>query len=237
MVYALSLLAGLLTALSPCVLPVLPLIVGSTGQEHKHAPLAIAAGMILSFTILGVFLATIGTTLGIDPNLIRYLAAGFIVFFGLIMLSSKLQNLLQNTLTPFSNLANSRLSSGKFKGLYGQFNLGILLGAVWSPCVGPTLGAAVGLATQRQSLFQATAMMLLFGIGSAIPLLFIAYGSRKIFLKNRERLITFGQYAKPTMGIVLITVGISILFGIDKLAEAKLLDILPERWIDLISRY
>jgi len=237
MTYALSLLAGLLTAISPCVLPALPLVVGGATQEHKHAPLSVALGMILSFTFVGVLLATSGTALGIDPDLIRNLAAIVIVIFGFVLMTKKLQEYLQEVLTPVSNLAGSSLSSGKFKGLSGQFNLGALLGVVWSPCVGPTLGSAVGLASQRENLIQATLMMLMFGIGSAIPLVFIAYGSRKVFLSQRDRLLNFGKYAKPTFGLVLVLVGFSIFFGFDKLAEAKLLNLLPESWVDLISRY
>lgn len=210
---------------------------GSATQEHKHAPLFVALGMILSFTIVGVLLATSGTALGIESNVVRNLAAFIIVVFGLVMMSKGLQEFLQEILTPISNLASARLSSGKFKGLHGQFNLGVLLGVVWSPCVGPTLGSAVGLASQGESLIQATMMMLLFGIGSAIPLVFIAYGSRKVFLSQRGRLLSFGQYAKPALGFVLVLVGFSILFGFDKVVEAKLLNILPESWVYLITIY
>jgi cytochrome c biogenesis protein CcdA len=237
MPYALSFLAGLLTAISPCVLPALPLIVGSAVQEHKHAPLFVALGMILSFTLVGVLLATSGSALGIAPDIVRDIAAIIIVGFGLVMMSKRLQEYLQMILTPIANVASNKLTTGKFKGLHGQCNLGILLGVVWSPCVGPTLGSAVGLASQGESLIQATTMMLLFGIGSTIPLVFIAYGSRKLFLTNRGRLLSFGRYAKPTMGLILVLVGFSILFGLDKTVEAGLLNTLPDSWVDLISRY
>lgn len=237
MAFALSFLAGLLTAISPCVLPALPLIVGSATQEHRHAPLAVALGMVLSFTVVGVFLATVGTTLGLDSDLVRSIAAIIIVVFGFVMISKRLQEYLQEILTPISNLVGSRISTGRFKGLSGQLNLGILLGVVWSPCVGPTLGSAIGLASQGKSLIQSTTMMLLFGIGSTLPLVFIAYGSRKLFLSHRGNLLSFGQFSKPLLGMVLVIVGSSLFFGFDKSAEAKLVGFLPDFWVDLISKF
>lgn len=237
MSYLLSLVAGLLTSLSPCVLPALPLIVGSASAEHRKAPLAVALGMILSFSILGIFFAASGPALGIDPGLVRLVAAGLMFVFGLVMVSSRLQDLFLKFLTPLSNLGNNKLASGKFKGLIGQFNLGALLGVVWSPCVGPTLGAAVGMASQRENLMQSSLMMLLFGVGSAIPLLFIAYGSRRIFNTHRGQLMSSGQSTKVTMGALMMTVGGGILLGLDKIIEAKALDILPSNWVDLVSRF
>lgn len=235
--FALSFLAGTLTAISPCVLPALPLIVGGAAQEHRYAPLSVAGGMILSFTILGVFFSTIGISLGIDQTIVRYISASILILFGVILFVPVFQEQLQKILNPISNLANAKLSTGRFKGLFGQFGLGCLLGAVWSPCVGPTLGVAVGLATQSAGLIQATVMMFLFGVGSAIPLVFIAYGSRRLFLSNRSRLVHLGRVAKPALGGILTVVGIAILTGFDKSAEAALLNVLPETWLNLISRY
>jgi cytochrome c-type biogenesis protein len=237
MSYLLSLVAGLLTSLSPCVLPALPLIVGSASAEHRKAPLAVALGMILSFTILGVFFAASGPALGFEPNLVRSIAASMMFGFGLVMISTRLQDLFLKILTPLSNLGNNKLARGKFKGLTGQFNLGALLGVVWSPCVGPTLGAAVGMASQRENLGQAALMMLLFGVGSAVPLLCIAYGSRRIFNTHRNRLLNSGQAAKSMMGAMMMIVGAGILLGLDKIIETQILDLLPSGWIDLISRF
>ena len=235
--YVLSIFAGILTSISPCVLPALPLIVGSAAQQHRHAPLALAFGLVASFTTIGIFLSTIGIGLGIDQSVIRSVAAIILVIFGLILLVPKLQEGFQKLVSPLVQLANNKLSTGKFQGLGGQFGLGMLLGAVWSPCVGPTLGGAIGLASQSGGLPQASMMMLLFGIGSAIPLLFIAYGSRKIFLLNRNRLLQAGLIAKPLLGIVLLIVGTAIYLGWDKVAETYLLNSLPEAWINLITLY
>ncbi len=237
--YAFSFLEGTLTAISPCVLPALPLIVGSAAQEHRHAPLSVAAGLVLSFTLVGIFLALSAVMLGIDPSFVGRAAAVGLIPFGFVLVVPVLQDKFQNLLSPLTRLANNKLSTGRFKGLSGQFGLGCLLGAVWSPCVGPSLGAAFSLASRGQDIGQATLMMFLFGVGvgAALPLVLIAYGARHLFVSYRGNFLRIGQMAKPAMGIVVIFLGISILLGWDKAAEGKLLNILPTAWVDLISRY
>jgi len=235
--YILSLFAGSLTAISPCVLPALPLIVGSAAQEHRHAPVFVALGMIVSFTTLGVLLASSQFFLGLNPTVIRYAAAVCLIVFGLMLTIPALQFWLQKMLTPFSNLANNRLDAGRFKGVMGQFVVGTLLGAVWSPCVGPTLGATIGLAAEQSNLGAATLMMFLFGIGSVVPLLLVAYGSKKFFSVLKGKASAFANAAKPLMGIIFAVVGTAILIGVDKKLETSLLNILPDSWLDLISRY
>lgn len=235
--YAFSFLAGILTAISPCVLPVLPLIVGSAVEEHRHAPLSVAAGLIFSFTILGIFLASVGASLGIDPAAVSRVAAIGLILFGVILIVPTLQDKFLLLLAPLTRIANDKLSKGRFKGLTGQFGLGCLLGAVWSPCVGPTLGAAFSLAARGEGLPQATTMMFLFSLGASLPLLLIAYGSRKFFISRRSHILKFGQKAKPMLGVVIVGMGVAILTGLDKSAEAILLNAMPSAWVDLISRY
>jgi cytochrome c-type biogenesis protein len=235
--YAFSFLAGILTTLSPCVLPVLPLLVGSAVQEHRYAPLAVAGGMTLSFAALGVFFSTVGITLGIDAETVRSIAAAVVIAFGIVMIIPGLQERLTGLFTPLANAASAKVGSGKFAGLSGHFFLGALLGAVWSPCVGPTLGATVGLASEKGGILPATAMMLLFGAGASTPLLFIAYGSRRLFLTNRGKLLRIGQIMKPVMGGILIVTGTLILTRYDRMIEAKILNSLPPAWIDLVTRF
>jgi cytochrome c biogenesis protein CcdA len=193
--------------------------------------------MITSFTFLGVFFATVGSALGFDSELMRPIAAALLILVGVILAIPALQNYVQGLLGPLSDFASRRMSQGRFSGLAGQFALGGLLGAVWSPCVGTTLGVALGLATQSHGLAPASLMMLLFGVGSAIPLLFIAYGSRRVFLANRSKLMTIASGAKPVLGIILAVMGAAVLSGADKTVEANLLKIMPEAWVNLITRY
>lgn len=235
--YAFSLLAGFLTAFSPCVLPALPLIVGSASQEHKLGPLFLAFGLIISFTGIGLILASYGSIFGLDGSSIRFFSASAFVFIGLVLVIPRFQELVQKLLQPLANFGTHRLTKYQFHGLTGQLFLGILLGSVWSPCVGPTLGAAISLASQGQHLVFATFTMFLFSVGASTPLLFLAYGSRRVFLSNRSRALNIGKYGKYVMGLLLIAIGSGMLLGWDKKIETKLLEWLPEQWVNLISYF
>jgi cytochrome c biogenesis protein CcdA len=107
----------------------------------------------------------------------------------------------------------------------------------WSPCVGPTLGVAVGLASQSGRIVESAAMMALFGIGAALPLLAAAYGYRRILVENKGRLLVIGRIGKPVMGAIVLLVGAVVLTGLDKAAEAYFLRKLPGFWLDWITRY
>ena len=173
--------AGLLTALSPCVLPALPIIVGSAASGRRHGPLALAAGLAIAFAVIGVMLAATGSVAGLGENGVRKMAAVMLLLAGAVMLSSRLQDVVGRLASPLATGA-AKLSMKTGDGLAGQFAIGALLGAVWSPCVGPTLGAAVGLAssaggTGGGSVPRAAVSMFAFGIGSALPLLATAYAS------------------------------------------------------------
>jgi len=242
--YLLSFAAGTLTAISPCVLPALPLIAGSATQEHKLAPVAVAGGMMTSFTFVGALLASAGDLFGLDSDNVRMIAAALMIAFGIALAWAAFpskqgggtQHWQQKIFGPLAGAANRLLSHHRFGGIAGQFALGTLLGAVWSPCVGPTMGAAVGLASQSGGLPQATAMMFIYSAGAALPLLMIAYGARGLIARHRTRLLAFGQKSKPILGAICILVGMAILTGLDKRAEAGLVESLPQAWVDFTTR-
>lgn len=234
--YGLSFAAGAVTILSPCVLPVLPVVVGSAGQQHRHGPLALAAGLVVSFAAAGTIIASAGFALGLDPSVMRYVAAALLMVVGLVLLSVQLQHYLEGISAPLARAASSLLERKAFSGLGGQFLVGALLGAVWSPCSGPTLGAAIGMASQSGTLLNAAAMMLLFGAGAAVPILAIGYGAQSLLRRNRGRLLRAGVAAKAGMGVFLIAAGGLVLTGTDKVLEAAILSHLPTGWVELITR-
>lgn len=234
--YALSFSAGFLTAISPCVLPVLPLILGSAAAEHRYAPLALVAGMMGSFIIIGVSLASFGNAAGVSDDAVRIVAASLLVIVGLVLLIPFLQSGAERALQPISNYTNGVLGTKKLSGLHGQFLFGTLLGAIWSPCVGPTLGAAIGLASQSGAVKSAV-VMTFYSLGAAVPLVALAYGSKKLLPANRVYIAKFAKLAKPVFGFVIVTIGIAILIGTDKAIETSMLRALPQAWIDFITRY
>lgn len=233
--YGLSFAAGGLSTLSPCVLPILPVILATAVAAHRLGPMALAAGLTLSFTVVGVFLASIGVGLGLDETVFRTVAAVLLVAFGIVLLSSQLQTKFAVATSGLSGAGQSLLSKVSLDGLPGQFVLGLLLGIVWSPCVGPTLGATVTLASQGQSLGQVSLMMLAFGIGASMPLMALGMLSREAMVKFRGKMLSAGKVGKQALGGIMLLFGAMILTGIDKIFEAWVLQTAPEWLVNLTT--
>lgn len=230
--FALAFVAGLLTALSPCVLPLLPLVMGSAAR-NRYGPAALAAGFVTTFTVIGVLLASLGTALGLSDTIVRNISAALLVAAGVLMISHRLQDATGRWLSPLAS-ASAKLSARTDQGVGAQFFIGALLGGVWSPCVGPTLGAALGLATRSDTLAHAAAIMAAFGLGSATLLLAAGYASRAV-IGQRLRLLQAGESGRLVFGIVLLLVGASVASGADKVIESVVLARLPHWWIDLLA--
>lgn len=191
---------------------------------------------MVSFTAVGLVIAFLGLAIGLDGGVLRAVAAGLMVLFGVTLLVPPLQVGFARLLGPLAGGGGTVLGRLSGNGLGGQFGLGLLLGAVWSPCTGPTLGAAVGLAAQGENLFHAGLVMAAFSLGAAAPVLALAYGSRQALMARRERMARLANVAKPAMGVVLAVVGLLVLLGIDKMIEAVLVGLMPPWLVDLTTR-
>jgi cytochrome c biogenesis protein CcdA len=235
--YGLGLLAGALSILSPCVLPLVPVLLAAAASAHRWGALALGAGLALSFTLVGIFLATLGASLGLDPDTFRTIGAAILATFGLILLVPRLQDFLAQVTGALSNSGNQLLSRMTIGGLSGQFIVGALLGIVWSPCVGPTLGAATTLASQGRDLAQIALLMITFGIGAAAPLVLIGCLSRASMMRIRGRLLSAGKYGKQLFGLALLVMGVLIATGTDKSLEAWILNQTPEWLTAVTTRY
>lgn len=229
--------AGVLSILSPCVLPILPIVLGAAASAERWGPVALAAGLALAFTAIGLFVATIGYSIGLDADVFRAAAAIAAIGIGAVLLLPGLQVRLAAASGPIANWTDRQFGARDGGGLSGQFGVGALLGAVWSPCVGPTLGAASLLAAQGHSLPQVAATMFVFGIGAALPLLLLGLLSRDAMIRWRHRLLSAGQAAKAGLGALLVAVGLLVLTGADKLVEAALVAVLPQWLTDLTTRF
>ena len=235
--YGLGYLAGLLSTLSPCVLPLLPILIATALGQHRLGPLALAAGLTLSFAAVGLFIATIGLSLGLDSGVLRQGAAILLVVFGIVLLSPVWQQRLATAAARLGGSGDGLLSRLSGNGWAGQFAVGLVLGLVWSPCVGPTLGAASALAAQGSQLSQVALLMLLFGLGAGTPLLVIGTLSREAMVRSRGSLLSLGQRGKWLLGAVLIGMGMLILAGIDKRVEAWVVQHSPQWLIELSTRF
>jgi cytochrome c-type biogenesis protein len=238
----LSFVAGVLSILSPCVLPLLPIVLGAAASEQKWGPVALAAGLSTSFVAIGLFVATIGFSIGLDADVFRYVAAVFVIAIGVVLMVPRLQTGLAVASGPMANWAHQRLgglnSGGRNSGgIAGQFGVGVLLGAVWSPCVGPTLGAASLLAAQGRDLGQVAVTMFVFGLGAALPLLALGLVSREAMMRWRHRLATAGHGLKAAFGAILVAMGALVLTGLDKAVETALVEASPQWLTDLTTRF
>jgi cytochrome c-type biogenesis protein len=225
--YALGFLAGALTTLSPCVLALIPILVASALAAHRLGVVALAAGLAVSFSVIGIFVATAGVSLGLDNDVFRRVAAVLMILFGLAMFSQRLQATFNRVAVGIGGPSQRWLGRIKGNTLSGQFAVGLLLGAVWSPCVGPTLGAATTLAAQGRNLGNIALLMGIFGVGASLPLAVIGSLSRASILRLRGRLRSAGTIGKTVLGTVFIAFGLLALTGLDKTLETALLSASP----------
>lgn len=230
-------LAGMLSALSPCVLPLLPLVIGGAMGAHRFGAAALIAGLILSFTGVGLFVATIGFSLGLDGDVFRAASAVVLGLFGLVLLSGALQQRFAIATSGVGQAASRLTARISPAGLGGQFAIGVVLGAVWSPCVGPTLGAASVLAARGNDLPAVAAVMLAFGLGVGVPIVVVASLSREALRRWRGRMIAAGSTGKYVLGGVALTVSVLILTGADRMLETVLVNASPVWLTTLTTRF
>ena len=233
----LAFIAGVLSILSPCVLPILPIVLGAAASERRLGLVALAAGLAASFVGIGLFVATIGYSIGLDADVFRYAAACLLLAIGVVLTVPQLQAQLAAAGGPIVNWADQRFGSHRRQGISGQFWTGVILGAVWSPCVGPTLGAASLLAAQGRDLPQVTVTMFTFGLGAAMPLLLLGLLSHEAMIRWRNQLILTGQVTKIALGILFIAIGALVIFGFDKSVETALVAASPQWLTDITTRF
>lgn len=235
--WGLALLAGLLTSLSPCVLPLLPLVLGAAASRHRLGPVALAGGVALTYVSVGLFVATLGFAIGLDGALFRKISAVMLAGLGLVLMVPRLQTRLAGAAGPLSAWACRRVDEPGRSGLAAQFGIGMLLGAVWSPCAGPTLGAASLLAAQSRDLGSVAVTMILFGLGAVTPLLLIGMASRQTMLRWRGKLMQGGMGVKKALGALLIVLAAAVLLGLDQRFEGVLVNISPDWLTTLTTRF
>lgn len=219
--------AGLLTLINPCVLPVLPIVLATALQAHRLGPVVLAAGMSLSFVTFGMLISTVGYAIGLTEDVVATAGAVLMIGFGLVMLVPRFNTAFASATAGFAARADSGIDGFDRTSLWGQFGGGLLLGAVWSPCIGPTLGGAIALASQGESLLRAFAIMVMFAAGVSTLILAIGYGLRATALRK------FANVSRPVLGAAFLLVGLAILFRINHMIDGWLLSHMPAWLVDL----
>lgn len=232
--YGLGFLAGVLSILSPCVLPILPVVLGAAAGKHRFGAPALAVGLTVSFVGFGLFFATFGFALGLDGEWVRKAGGVILAVIGIVLLLPGLQSRLATAAGPAGRYFDSRINALGDSGLSGQFLTGLLLGMVWTPCVGPTLGAASMLAAQGEQLGDVATVMLAFGLGAGLPLAIVGLASREVLVRMRGRMLQAGQTGKFLLGVSLLVIGALVLTGLDKALETFLIGISPD-WLTRLT--
>lgn len=224
--------AGVLSILSPCVWPLVPVVMSSAATGGRSGPWFLALGLSTAFALAGTLLTLALLNLQLDPEALRTVATVLLLLIA--------ATLLARPVADWVSVQLSRLT-GRFDGLgqaatttpAGQFGVGALLGLVWLPCVGPTLGAAIALASLGQQTGLAFVIMFAFGIGTGSALLAAGLISSRLLARWRPATLSRAGSAKKLLGWTLLLLGLLVLTGWDKALETLALGILPDWAITL----
>jgi len=214
-------LAGVVTVLSPCILPILPILLSRSLQSDTYGPIALVAGLVSGFALTGSLIGITASYLTELVNILRYAAIALLLFLGLLTI------LPQWSYRLFSYLpTNKWVKETKNLGLLGEFLLGSQLGLLWTPCAGPVLAAILVLAVVNHQIVGAFSLLIAYGVGAAIPLLGIAYGGRA-FSKHLLKLRPHSLLLQRLGGLVIILTAIAILLGWDQQIQLWLAPLFP----------
>lgn len=227
---AFAFLAGVVTILSPCILPILPIILSSTvDATGKRRPLGVVLGFVLSFTFFTLFLSAIVRLSGIPAESLRYLSVLILIFFGLSLFISQIQLFIEQL---FSKLTRFAPQGQTKHGFFGGLIIGLSLGLLWTPCVGPILASVISLALSGTVTAQAVVITLSYSLGTAIPMFIIMQAGSTALQKVPWLLQNSGKIQK-IFGILMVLVAIGIFFNIDRRFQTFILNTFPEYGVGL----
>lgn len=218
-------LGGVVTILSPCILPILPVVLSGTVSTGKRRPFGIVAGFVLSFTFFTLFLSAIVKATGISADFLRSSSVFVIFGFGLSLLVPKFQELTEKLFSKLSSLASAGRKNEE--GFVGGILIGLSLGLIWTPCVGPILASIITLAATSDITAGAFIITLAYAVGTAIPMLAVMYGGRS-FLSRVPGLVSNTSAIQKAFGILMILTAIAIHFNFDRSFQAYILEKFPD---------
>lgn len=219
-------LAGLVTIFSPCILPILPVILTSSigGVEiGKSRAYGVVTGFILSFTFFTLFLSTIVRLSGIPADSLRIISVVVVGLFGISMLTPQLQIFLEKL---FSKLSVLTPKTNKANGFWGGIFIGLSIGLLWTPCVGPILASVISLAITGSVDGQAVIITLAYALGTAIPMWLIIIGGQSVLRRVPWLLTNLGTIQK-VFGIIMILTAIGLFFNVDRQFQTWILQAFP----------
>ncbi|NNM54830.1 MAG: cytochrome c biogenesis protein CcdA, partial [Spirochaetales bacterium] len=218
-------LAGVVTIVSPCVLPILPVVLSGSLGSGKLRPWGIITGFIASFTLFTLTLSSIVQIFHVSPDILRWVASGFILLFGLVMVIPQLKEAfmaLASRITA-SSTRPRKAKGGYFSGLL----LGFSLGLVWTPCVGPIMASVVSLAMSQAVDAGAVFITLSYSVGAAVPLLLLVLGGQGL-LKRFPGLVKNTGKIQKIFGVVMVLTALALFTGFDRTVQTWLLETFPQ---------
>jgi cytochrome c biogenesis protein CcdA/thiol-disulfide isomerase/thioredoxin len=229
---AFSFIGGVVTILSPCILPILPIILSTTTIGGKKRPLGIVTGFVLSFTFFTLFLSTIVNLTGIPATSLRFISIFIIAAFGLTLVLPQAQKLIERGFYFFQRFAPKGQS--KNTGFTGGILIGMSLGLLWTPCVGPILASVISLAITGEVTGSAFFITFAYSLGTAIPMFAIIAGGQNA-LKRVPWLLRNTTKIQKAFGVIMILTAIAIYFNIDRQFQSYVLDKFPQYGTGLTS--
>lgn len=223
---ALAFAAGAATIAAPCVLPMLPIVLGvSAGYRDPVRPLLIAIGFAATFSSVAFVFGLFPSVLGVSQDFLRDAAACLLLLFGVLMIWPRPFELAMQHLNAMS--AASGAFSGVRTGKAGALLLGASLGALWTPCAGPVLGSILTLVATSEKLDRAALLLSVYAVGAAIPMLVIAYGGQYVTAHIR-RLMPYTRAVQRGFGVVILLVAVALFTQYDAVATVWLSRFFPD---------
>ncbi len=221
-------LSGIITILSPCILPILPVVLSGGVSGGKARPWGIITGFVISFSFFTLALSLIVGSLGISTEVLRIVAIVILIAFGIVMLVPAFKRAFQAFATRLTSRNTSpTMTIGKqASGFPSGLVLGLSLGLVWTPCVGPIMASVITLALTSSSNFGSVIITLAYSIGTAIPMLAVMLGGRAL-LKKVPGLMAKMESIQKVMAVIMIAVGLMMAFGLDRMLQSAIFDTFP----------
>ncbi|MDP1721942.1 MAG: cytochrome c biogenesis protein DipZ [Candidatus Gottesmanbacteria bacterium] len=229
---AFAFLGGIVTILSPCILPILPIVLSGSITGGKQRPWGVVVGFIASFTFFTLFLSAIVKATNISADALRMVSVVVIAIFGLSLLLPMIQLMTERLFSRLTGLLSPRTLSPSRSDFFSGLLVGLSLGLLWTPCVGPILASIITLAATSQVTADTIIITLAYATGTAIPLLAITYGGRSLLTKNPWLVANSGRIQKG-FGILMILTALSLYLQLDRRFQSYILNRFPNYGLGL----
>jgi cytochrome c biogenesis protein CcdA len=222
-----SALSGLVTVLSPCILPVLPIVLSSSVTGGKKHPLGVIAGLIVSFSLFTLIISRIISLMGFSANSLRIVSVIVIGILGIGLIIPAFNVWIERVLSRLPGLVRRRNS--QVSGFDSGFVTGISLGLIWAPCAGPILAAVISVAASQALTLGVGLVVAAYATGAGLPLLVIAYGGRSL-INRLPFLLRNTQKLRRSFGLMMVLTASLITFVTDILVTAWATNLVPASW-------